>query len=539
MSILKQRKRLLKIRKISDTIGYTNKVCRNKIIQLNESTITNCSCPICKSKEYVTYKGTNRGMRKYICNNPFHGKGVWFSTSTSYEAMEIYREVLTDNLGLLVLTNSKVNGIISYKETTKHFVEFAIEGLYEFITQNVNKPIIKIGNDDDLVTVFLDISGSGLAKNKAIILAKIGENIIFEIVTTSNHLSSHNIISAIQQKLEVPTTAKVVFITDGELCFVDSIRHFFPNAIHIRQFHARSCKGIIYIHFPYKEKLYTIRCLWDAVLNEGIPSIQAIRKREYKAKIRMEDKEHIKKRLYSELSTEVMIWEDIIYEPRGVRRLLSKKKITKKSISEGTQKKKTNTSGSDTPKLIFQGELKKAMLLDVMAYCFAILKRIFGGLYITTNIVETIFNFKSKLYPHRAMKFGNRMLVCILYSSFILKDKNKQEIIKFLRENVITYDFILNKVMYPSGLQKNKIDHPSYHSIIEQAIHNGKKLIIHYCDAYHKHTSRVIIPIAIKQNTFNNTAQVESYCELRKENRTFYLDRIRDIAIYDPEAICL
>lgn len=60
---------------------------------------------------------------------------------------------------------------------------------------------------------------------------------------------------------KISDKTQIVFLTDGEVCFVDSIKHFFPNAIHIRQFHSASCKGIIYIHFTQNQKEFTIRCL--------------------------------------------------------------------------------------------------------------------------------------------------------------------------------------------------------------------------------------------------------------------------------------
>lgn len=521
---------------------YANEDCHKQIVQLNSSQKL-CSCPECKSNENVRFTGTNKGVNKFVCNNPKHEKPVWFSTSTSYEAMEIYREKLVQNLCILTCTNSVVNGIRRYNETSKYFVEFALEALYEFINEEVNQSIINIDKKSDIATVFLDISGSGLAKNKAIILARIGDKIIFEIITVSNYLSSHKIISAIKKKIRISNKTKLVFITDGEICFVDSIKHFFPDAIHIRQFHSKSCKGIIYIHLRYMKKEYTIRCLWDSVLNEGKPSKEVVKARELKARKKLNDKERKKTTIkYSSLSKDVMVWEGTVYLPRGVRRILRQNKRSKKNSTKPT-KQKPNTSTVDTALIIFKGTLEEAKKLKVVAYCFGILKKIFGGLYITSNVVETIFNFKSKFYPHRTVKFGQRLLVCVIYNCLILNGKTKKELIKFFKKEVITYDIIMQKVLYGSGLQKNKQEPPSFIEIIKEAISKNKKLILHYCDRTHKHTSRIITPKKIVVNDYNNTTQIESFCHLRKEKRTFYLERMRDIGIYDPEvdpeAICL
>lgn len=534
MGIFRTRKRFLKIRRIKKTMEYANEDCQRQIKKWNDSQQL-CSCPKCQSNEHVRCTGTNKGMRKFVCNNPKHKGSVWFSTSTSYEAMEIYRQKLAENLCLLTHTNSVVNGIRAYNETSKYFVEYALEALYEFINNDVNQSIIKIDKKADIVTVFLDISGSGLAKNKAIVLARIEDKILFEIITTSNYLSSHSIIAAIKKKLKLSCKTKIVFVTDGEKCFVDSIRHFFPDAIHIRQFHSRSCKGIIYIHLKYKRSRYTIRCLWDCVLEEGTPSKEVVKKRELKAKKRLSDRKTDKKIRYSKLSKEVMVWKGIVYEPRGIRRIIKNKK-NKREAKPTT--KRRDTSASDAP-LIFKGSLKEAKKLKIVAYCLKILKKIFGGLYITSNVVETIFNFKTKFYPHRTIKFGERLLVCVLYNCLILKGKSKKELIKFFKENVITYDFIMRKVLYGSGLQKNKQETPSFIDVIKEAVSKNKKLILHYCDRTHKHTSRIITPIKIMFNDYNNTTQIESFCHLRNEKRTFYLERIRDVGIYDPKAICL
>jgi len=218
-----------------------------------------------------------------------------------------------------------------------------------------------------------------LSKNKAIILAKIGENIIFDIVSTSNYLSSHELVSTIQKKFEISKNTQIVFITDGETCFVDSIRLYFPNAIHIRQFHSQSCKGIIYIHFRENNVDYTLRCLWDAVLDEGVPTRKVIKQREFKANKKINEKERKNKIRYSELSTDVILWKGVVKSPRGTRRILKKKSDNKaKTISVNKKNKlNINTFRSDTYKEIFRGNLKDAKKMKILSTCFRILKKTF------------------------------------------------------------------------------------------------------------------------------------------------------------------
>ena len=533
MGVFKTRKKILKIRKIKTTMTYANKECKRETDKLNKPGII-CSCPYCKSKEHVKYVGTNQGIRKFTCNNPSHSKKACFSTSTSYEAVEIYREAMINNLCLLTHTNSSVKGIRLYNETSKYFVEYAFEALYEFINEEINQFHIRIDKNSDIVIIFFDLSGSKLAKNKAIILAKINGQIIFEIVTHSNYLSTNSLISSIKARLNLSEKTRVVFVSDGERCYVDSIKHYFPNAIHIRQFHKQSCRGIIYVHFRYKKQEYTIRCLWDCVLDEGKPSKDVVKQRELKAKKKICDKERKKELVYSNLSEDVMVWKGTVYLPRGVRRLL---KGRRKQECAVYRSEKRNTSSHDTPELIFKGKFEDAKKLDVFRFCLKLLKKIFGGLYITSNVVETIFNVKNKFANHKTMKFGERILVCILFCHFRLKDKNKEELIKFFKEKVIIYELLMQKVLYGSGLQKNKKEEPTLLELIKEAISTKVELVIHYCDRFHKHTSRIIKPIKVNLNEYDNTIGIEAFCKLRNAKRTFYLERIRDAAIYNPKPI--
>ncbi|MBC8484423.1 MAG: WYL domain-containing protein [Bacteroidetes bacterium] len=542
MGTFEERKMPLKIRAINDTMKYANEECKRQIDLLNQSKSL-CSCSICKSNQHVRCTGSNKGNRKFICESPEHDRPVNFSSTTSYEAIEIYRNTMTLNLCLLAHTNSTIEGTVLYNETSKYFVEFAHEALFDFIKQEGYQGTIDIDKDTDLVLIFFDLSGSKLSKKKAIIMAKVGSKVIFEIVSHSNHLSSYLMISSIKDKLDIAENTKVVFITDGEICFVDTIRHFFPDAIHIRQFHKKSCRGIIYVHFRQDENDYTLRCLWGDVLDEGTPSTDVIKQREFKANKRINNKERKKKIKYSELSKDIILWEGTVKNPRGARRVLNNKTSAEKTERTNDLKKtkenakKKNTSTCDTPKPIFRGTLEEAKEIDIIQYPLHMLKKVFGGLYITSNIIETIFNVKAKLSPHRTMKFGNRILVCVLYCHLNLKNKKKEELMKFFKDNVITYEFIMKNVLYGSGKQKNKPVEPSFIDRINEAILKSKELVIHYCDRFKNHTSRIVKPTRIVKNEYNNTTKIEAFCKLRNEKRTFYLERIRDVTIYDPRPI--
>ncbi|KXB01807.1 hypothetical protein AKJ41_00060 [candidate division MSBL1 archaeon SCGC-AAA259O05] len=166
------------------------------------------------------------------------------------------------------------------------------------------------------------------------------------------------------------------------------------------------------------------------------------------------------------------------------------------------------------------------------------IKEVFGGLHITTNVVENVFNVKSKLEEHRTMKFGERILVCLLYGHLELNDMSKEELSKFLKDEVITRDFIRNKTLHGSGLQKDKPEEPPPIDTIKKAVKTGQQLAIHYCDRNRNHTSRVITPEKIEKNSYDGTTRIKAHCHLRDAHRTFRLDRIRDLSIFNPDPYC-
>lgn len=133
--------------------------------------------------------------------------------------METYQKVMVKNLSTLLQANSVVDGIRELNETSKPFIELPLERFYEYISEEASKSKIPIEEGTDIVTIFCDLAGSGLAKNKAIILAMVDDAPVFDIVTTSNYLSTKQLIVAIDQRLEAPEGTQVVFVTDGEHSF--------------------------------------------------------------------------------------------------------------------------------------------------------------------------------------------------------------------------------------------------------------------------------------------------------------------------------
>lgn len=418
-------------------------------------------------------------------------------------------------------------------------MEFGLQLFFEHIKENILNSKIDIKDTDDIITIFFDSSGSRIIKNKGIILAKINDQILFEIISGSNYMNSYEFVEAIKNTLKIPNKTKIVFVTDGDIMFVDPIKDYFPDAIHIRQFHKTNSRGLIYIHLKHDSKDYTIRCLWDLVLNEGKPSEKTIKMRERKERVRLQCKERAlgtPKAEYSELSKEIIVWEGTIYCPRGKRkRIRNKTKKEEKTIREikGGKHDEVITLRCDAAKLIYRGNLEEALKIDVMGLCFDIIKKIFAGVYITSNIVETLFNFKSQFSAHRTIKNGERLLICVIYNYTKLKEKTKEELVEFFRQ-VVTYNDVMKFVLSGTGTQKNKESEiPDHAEMINSAIESGKRLYMHYRNRFYKHSARLITPKRLIKNEYNSQLSLEAFCHKRNEERTFYLERIRDLSEAD------
>jgi len=171
--MLASRKKGFAPHKIKDVMKNTDDLIESEIQKLNQKE-KELTCPECRSNDHVENAGTNNGIRKFYCKNPTHGK-KWFSTTTSLEAEKLYRETLVDILCSFVFTNATVEGLQKNHGVSKYMVELALEAMHQYIKKELNSSKINIEDGTDLATIYFDISGNNLAKNKALILAKIGD----------------------------------------------------------------------------------------------------------------------------------------------------------------------------------------------------------------------------------------------------------------------------------------------------------------------------------------------------------------------------
>jgi hypothetical protein len=378
-----------------------------------------------------------------------------------------------------------------------------------------------------------------------------------------NYMTAWNFVRALKERLVLNPDCKVVFVTDGEKAWVDPIRRFFPEAIHIRQFHSESSLGLVYVHFPYEGKLYTVRFLWDTVLQNGEPNGKALKMRKWRE---LEFKNSPDR---TELFDGVIVWEGTAYEPRGTRRKRSatvsgamsernKGKTRESQIPEedGTSGATgTEISGFETPaeicgneisgdediapctdgaRRIFKGSLGDALRIPVVEHVYSVISNVFGGLYVTSNAVECLFNIKSSLRYHRTVKNGNALIHVTLYLKTQLRKKSREEIREFLRRDVVTFERMMRVAVIGTGSSGLDRKEKARHIVLE-AYRESRPVVICYQDRRKRRTSRMIEPLEVLEDPYTHMVKLRAYCYLRNAERTFLIDRIIDAMPMDTD----
>ena len=335
-----------------------------KLLHLNNLANDRLTCPICENADNVIKQGSMKGAKKFICRNydeTDNNKGhLNFSTFTSYDALVVYRDLIVECLTLFCTCGGTYGGIARFMGISTYFVELAMSACVESIGTKARE----IDMDEDKVVVFMDFSGTRVSKKVAIIMAKIGDKIFYEFTTVMNSMSAWSFIYELKQSLKIKPDATVIFVTDGEKSFVYPIQSFFPDAIHIRQFHSPASRGIVFVHFKYDDgERYTFRCLWDIVLNEGECSEATKSKRKEREKLKenkqRSDSENSDKKEKTELYDGVILWRGTVMEPRGVRRRKPEKKSNE---SGGKECNEICSACSNKIKDEYQNQLDKYSL---------------------------------------------------------------------------------------------------------------------------------------------------------------------------------
>jgi len=507
------------------------------------------SCPICMNADHVICTGNGRGnTKKFLCR-AYHDPDLTeradanfrFSTYTSWEALEVYKDFLVDALSLLTCCGGTYEGIARYLNISKHAVEFSLAVLTDYLKDKTPK---EIEIDEDIVVVYADFSGTRVSRASSIIMSRIGEKVAYQVCCAMNYLTAWNFIRMVKTRLKVKPGTTVVFVTDGEYAWVDPIRAFFPDAVHIRQFHSETSRGVVYTHFRYEDKLYTLRTLWDVVLSEGDAGKEALRMRRRRKELEKAKEKKAKER--TELLPGIVLWEGTVYMPRGTRRKLNRAGATVSGVMRGDNVNATGEVGrspdldslkdqetftnrwvapaTDGVKRIFKGSVEEGLQIPSVRYAHSIFVRIFGGMYITSNVAESLFTVKPALRYHRTVKNGDALIHVLLYLRTELQSKSREELRTLFIEEVITSERMMRVAVTGSLHKKNK---PIEQTIIN-ACQNHQPVVIYYRDSRGKRTTRMIEPLEVEKDSYTGGSRIRAHCYLRDADRTFLLDRIVD-----------
>ena len=224
------------------------------------------SCPICKSADNVVLNG----HIQRICRNSHdeNNKTNYFSGPTSYEANQSV-VILASLVAQQLYGNSTHDFINQFLGVSRYFVEFVSSFLAENLPMKTVSDLEFSNNskeNNDLLVIFSDFSGSRLAKRISLLVAEINGELIWYIYQSPNNIVAQVLVDDIATEIDKQGfKGQVVMITDGEFGWVDPIRNSFKDAIHIRQFHKKELLGIVFVHFIHDKKEHTLKCRWDLV----------------------------------------------------------------------------------------------------------------------------------------------------------------------------------------------------------------------------------------------------------------------------------
>ena len=531
-------------------------------------------CPVCTSAEHVRITGNGRsGTKKFECM-AWHASiqtgrkdhRFRFSTYTSYEALKVYQDFMVEALSLQTMCEGTYDGIAKYLNVSKHMVEFSTAVLLDYLKEEGRGE--SIGVEGDMVVIYSDFSTTRVSRAASMVISRVGDTIAYQVACAMNYLTAWNFVRALKERLVLNAGTRVIFVTDGEKAWVAPIRRFFPEAIHIRQFHSESSLGLVYVHLQHGGKLHTVRFPWDAVLEDGEPNEEALRMRKWR-KLESKDRSEKTELDRTELFDGVIVWEGIVYEPRGTRRKIGatvsgamgertggENRESRAPVGDGV----SGTVGAeisgfemlaeicddriggdgdiaprtDGARRIFKGSLEDAMRIPVVEHAYSILSDVFGGLYVTSNAVECLFNVKSSLRYHRTVKKGDALIHVALYLKTRLRKKSREEIRDFLRGDVVTFERMRRVVV--TGTKSSSLDRKEKaRQIVLEAYEESRPVVICYQDGRKRRTSRMIEPLEMLEDPYTHMAKLRAYCYLRDAERTFLIDRIVDATPMDTD----
>ncbi|KXA91499.1 hypothetical protein AKJ57_01005 [candidate division MSBL1 archaeon SCGC-AAA259A05] len=276
-------------------------------------------CPRHMDNDEVVITGNGKnGGKKFECRKhhdpELTGRDTEefrFSTYTSYEAYRVYQDFLVEALTLLTTCEGSYEGVAKYLNISKYMVELSEQTLLDYLDDD-RRDAIQV--DGDLVVVYADFSGTAISKSSGMIMSKVGGEVTYKVCPVMNYLTAWNFVKGLKDRIETDDDITVVFVTDGGKAWLDPVQSLFPDAVHVRQFHSKNCRGLVFVHLRHEGEPYTVRFPWDAVLEMGESSEDAQRIRRRR---KLEGSSPRSEEDWTELSDDVIVWEGITKHPGG------------------------------------------------------------------------------------------------------------------------------------------------------------------------------------------------------------------------------
>lgn len=564
------------------------------------------SCPIHEDTEDVIITGNGRnGTKKFKCRQ-YHdpeqtGRDTTefrFSTFTSYEALSVYQDFLLEALSLLATCEGTYAGIAEYLHLSKHLVEFGVATLLDYLDDLPTQTnSFDIADDEDLIVVYADFSSTRVSRTLSLIMGRIEGDICYFTCPSMNWLTAWNFVRGIDERLG-KTDATVVFVTDGEVAWLDPIRSFFPEAIHVRQFHSSNSRGIVYVHLPVEDQLYTVRVRWDAVLEAGTPSENAQRMRR-RRQLAADDRrtEDGEVDSWTDVSDDVFVWEGVVTYPRGARRKTASSAESESAAEDETQSASETGEGADpgeaapaddgvtgteattadegatgaeappaaeaSPSPTANPESasgsdreKNPEAGEAVASGGDGVERLFRGSIEdareypaadrTLDVLEEVFggqyitsNVAESLFHVKPALTAHRTVkrgdAFIRLFLFLRTQLNGQS-----RQEIRSFfrdEVVTLDRLQTIGVQQDGAADPAPdpEEVVLQAHWEGEPVVISYEDRYGRKTRRMIEPLSVEVDRYSGATRVASFCYLRQAERTFLLGRIHEAIPVDTD----
>ena len=362
-----------------------------------------CGLPGIKNGSTRKYNNGKRRVQKYRCP-----RGHSFNENTSLEAIQEKNRKQKEILKL-ILRGETVEAIAAKLNISKYEVRHVVTLLVNLLS------VERIENvSDETIVIFMDETGVGV-RSRCLISALVCNHIVSYIANGRNLLTLKSALDAVKRIIGETNDKKILVVTDGYESYVEAVFTVFPNAIHVRQFHNR--RGVVYIHFIENGAKRTIVLRWDAFLESPTDDISknTLRKRKWSEK---RPKKAAYGRRWTDKVKEIdtpLESSDTVYYYEGFKKHPIRRRSCDNTKKRSSSSKRKKVKRKPKIKLIFKGKLNELVeRFEAANKVIKVVREVFAGRYITSNMAEYVFQFKPLLKMKHGLKSVEYVFVTML-----------------------------------------------------------------------------------------------------------------------------